>query len=157
PSVRAVVGARVTQSPLRLASSARPSRGSSSTHRRTGHATANRGGRRRSDVELMIRIGSREHSRRVGRARGEGRTRHSVLRDRTRFVPPSKRWPHEGFRVALQTGATNRKVRRRCHILGEVTKRVLIVDDEAPVVEVLKDFFRQFRHENTYETESAKD
>ena len=38
-----------------------------------------------------------------------------------------------------------------------MTKRVLIVDDEAPVVEVLKDFFRQFRHENSYETESAKD
>jgi CheY-like chemotaxis protein len=38
-----------------------------------------------------------------------------------------------------------------------VTKRVLIVDDEPPVVEVLKDFFRQFRHENSYETESAKD
>ncbi|PYN84971.1 MAG: hypothetical protein DMD87_24805 [Candidatus Rokuibacteriota bacterium] len=52
---------------------------------------------------------------------------------------------------------TNRKLRRRCHILGGVTKRVLIVDDEAPVVEVLKDFFRQFRHDNTYETESARD
>ena len=38
-----------------------------------------------------------------------------------------------------------------------MAKRVLIVDDEAPVVEVLKDFFRQFRHENSYETESAKD
>src|SRR5207248_9901686 len=38
-----------------------------------------------------------------------------------------------------------------------VTKRVLIVDDEPPVVEVLKDFFRQFRHPNTYETTSAKD
>jgi len=38
-----------------------------------------------------------------------------------------------------------------------VTKRVLIVDDEPPVVEVLKDFFRQFRHEHSYETESAKD
>src|SRR5262249_50837401 len=51
----------------------------------------------------------------------------------------------------------NRKLRRRCHILIGVTKRVLIVDDEPPVVEVLKDFFRQFRHENSYETESAKD
>src|SRR3989442_3847835 len=38
-----------------------------------------------------------------------------------------------------------------------VTKRVLIVDDEPPVVEVLKDFFRQFRHAHSYETESARD
>src|SRR4030095_3763197 len=36
-------------------------------------------------------------------------------------------------------------------------RAVLSVDDEPPVVEVLKDFFRQFRHENSYETESAKD
>ena len=38
-----------------------------------------------------------------------------------------------------------------------MTKRVLIVDDEPPVIEVLKDFFRQFRHAHSYETESAKD
>jgi len=38
-----------------------------------------------------------------------------------------------------------------------VTKRVLIVDDEPPVLEVLRDFFRQFRHADTYETVSAKD
>ena len=38
-----------------------------------------------------------------------------------------------------------------------MTKKVLIVDDEPPVVEVLKDFFRQFRHADTYETASAKD
>ena len=38
-----------------------------------------------------------------------------------------------------------------------MTKRVLIVDDEPPVVEVLKDFFRQFRHAHSYETESARD
>ena len=38
-----------------------------------------------------------------------------------------------------------------------MTKRVLIVDDEPPVIEVLKDFFRQFRHPNSYETESARD
>ena len=62
-----------------------------------------------------------------------------------------------GFGRAVPVATANRKLRRRCHILGEVTKRVLIVDDEPPVVEVLKDFFRQFRHENTYETESAKD
>src|SRR5437667_7641898 len=33
----------------------------------------------------------------------------------------------------------------------------MIVDDEPPVIEVLKDFFRQFRHAHTYETESARD
>ena len=38
-----------------------------------------------------------------------------------------------------------------------MTKRVLIVDDEPPVIEVLKDFFRQFRHAHSYETESARD
>ena len=38
-----------------------------------------------------------------------------------------------------------------------MTKRVLIVDDEPPVIEVLKDFFRQFRHTHSYETESARD
>ena len=38
-----------------------------------------------------------------------------------------------------------------------MVKRVLIVDDEPPVLEVLKDFFRQFRHPDTYETSSAKD
>ena len=35
------------------------------------------------------------------------------------------------------------------------TKRVLIVDDEPPVVEVLREFFKNFRHEHAYEVETA--
>ena len=53
------VGATVTQSPFRLASSARPSRGSSSTHSRTGQETGNRGCRRRSGMALIAGIVSR--------------------------------------------------------------------------------------------------
>src|SRR5262249_62245831 len=37
-------------------------------------------------------------------------------------------------------GRVNRQLRRRCHILIEVAKRGLIVDDEQLVVEVLKEF-----------------
>src|SRR5713101_7145876 len=43
PSFSAVVGGTMTQRPYRLASSARPRRASSSTHRRTGHETEIRG------------------------------------------------------------------------------------------------------------------
>lgn len=35
------------------------------------------------------------------------------------------------------------------------SKRVLIVDDEAPVIEILKEFFKSFRHDHTYEVETA--
>ena len=34
-------------------------------------------------------------------------------------------------------------------------KRILIVDDEAPVIEVLTEFFRQFEHGHTYAIETA--
>lgn len=34
-------------------------------------------------------------------------------------------------------------------------KRILIVDDEAPVIEVLMEFFRQFEHGHTYAIETA--
>jgi hypothetical protein len=53
PSFSAVVGATVTQSPLRLASSARPRMVSSSTEMRTAHETGIRGCRRRSGIALM--------------------------------------------------------------------------------------------------------
>jgi CheY-like chemotaxis protein len=35
------------------------------------------------------------------------------------------------------------------------SKRVLIVDDEPVVIDVLRDFFRQFRHGRAYEIEAA--
>jgi len=34
-------------------------------------------------------------------------------------------------------------------------KRVLIVDDEPSVLEVLREFFKNFRHDHTYEIETA--
>lgn len=34
-------------------------------------------------------------------------------------------------------------------------KRVLIVDDEPPVIEVLRELFKTFRHNHTYEVETA--
>ncbi len=37
------------------------------------------------------------------------------------------------------------------------SKRILIVDDEPSVIEVLSEFFRQFRHGPTYEIEAASD
>ena len=37
------------------------------------------------------------------------------------------------------------------------SKRVLIVDDESSVVDVLRDFFKNFRHDHTYEIETASD
>ena len=38
-----------------------------------------------------------------------------------------------------------------------VTKRILIVDDERTVVEMLKEFFKQFQHGHTYEVAAARD
>jgi CheY-like chemotaxis protein len=38
-----------------------------------------------------------------------------------------------------------------------VTKRILIVDDEATVVEMLTEFIKQFRHGHTYEVTTAPD
>ena len=38
---------------------------------------------------------------------------------------------------------------------GAGSKRVLIVDDEPPVIEMLKEFFRYFRHGHAYAVETA--
>jgi DNA-binding NtrC family response regulator len=40
---------------------------------------------------------------------------------------------------------------------GRVTKRVLIVDDDAAIVQVLQDAFRLFRHDHAYGIETAAD
>jgi CheY-like chemotaxis protein len=35
------------------------------------------------------------------------------------------------------------------------SKRILIVDDEPPVIDLLREFFKSFRHDHAYEIEAA--
>ena len=47
--------------------------------------------------------------------------------------------------------------RYTANVTNNVTKRILIVDDERTVVEMLTEFFKQFQHGHAYEVAVARD
>ncbi len=62
-----------------------------------------------------------------------------------------------GQKIGGATLTPPRDLARRSSYTFRVIKRILMVDDEPAVIELLKEFFKQFQHGHAYEVAAAHD
>src|SRR5712691_13313337 len=66
-------------------------------------------------------------------------------------------WRWISHRLAPRAVTPPRDFARRSSYTFRVIKRILMVDDEPAVIELLKEFFKQFQHGHAYEVAAAHD